>query len=70
MSEDRSALLKGRSLRGKLGIVDSYCCEWIAIAFEIRIWITMEVLVHLYLNYCYLGKVISNLVFVFEFLRS
>ena len=42
---------------------------WIAITFEIRIWITMELLVHSYLNYCYLDKVISDLVFVFEFLE-
>ena len=43
---------------------------WIAIAFEILIWITMELLLDSYLNYCYLDKVISDLVFVFEFLRS
>ena len=70
MSEERTALLKGRRLRGRLGIVDSYCCGWIVIAFEIRIWITMELLLHSYLNYGYLHRVIIELVFVFEFLRS
>ena len=41
-----------------------------SIAFEICIWITMELLQHLYLDYGYLDKVIFELVFVFEFLRS
>ena len=44
---------------------------WVdSIAFEIRIWITIELLLHSYLNYGYLDKVIFELVFVFEFLRS
>ena len=51
MSEERIALLKGRRLRGRLGIVDSYCRGWIAIAFEIHIWITKELLLHSYMNY-------------------
>ena len=51
MSEERSALLKGRRLHGRLGIVDSYCRGWIAIAFEIHIWITKELLLNSYLNY-------------------
>ena len=41
-----------------------------SIAFEIRIWITIELLLHSYLNYGYLDKFIFELVFVFEFLRS
>ena len=41
-----------------------------SIAFEIRIWITIELLLHSYLDYGYLDKVIFELVFVFEFLRS
>ena len=44
---------------------------WVdSIAFEIRIWITMELLLHSYLDYGYLDRVIFELVFVFEFLRS
>ena len=41
-----------------------------SIAFEIRIWITMELLLYSYLDYGYLDKVLFELVFVFEFLRS
>ena len=61
---------KGEDYVKDLTFVDSYCRGWIVITFEIRIWITMELLLHLYLNYGYLDRVIFELVFVFEFLRS
>ena len=39
-------LKKGEDYVEDLAFVDSYCRGWIAIVYEIRIWIIMELLLH------------------------